>query len=327
MILRFTASPHFDFITQFAEQIKMPIKDNLLVIPKSLGEGFVQKITFDEDFRLLMHHYILKEDFIIQCDPTLNRNDFLSIFFYNNEQSLEMKYNEDGSIPFSQSSNSAIQVTTNDLSSTIRFPANTRTQYMVIGITASRLKNLLSIKSANSTIRTITTEKASFLFFESMDSEMKLLLKNIADTTMKDALSHFYVQIKVLELLYLLFRRLSIRENKNYRSINNADAEKLMMIRNEILNDLSAPPVLEELSKMAAMSETKLNQLFKQTFGDSIYNYFQKARMEEAAFLLKQANRSVSETGYELGFSNLSHFSRLFKKHYGMTPKKYTING
>jgi AraC-like DNA-binding protein len=327
MILRFTASPDFDFITQFAEQIKMPIKDNLLEIPKSMGEGFVRKITFDNDFRLLIHQYTLKEDFIIQRNPTLNMNDFLSIFFYSNEQSLEMKYNEDGNIPFSQSSNSAVQVTTNDLSSTIRFPANTRTQYMVIGITAFKLKTLLSIENANSTIKTITTEKASFLFFESMDAEMKLLLKNIANTTMKDALSDFYVQIKVLELLYLIFRRLSVRENKSHRSINNTDAEKLMMVRNEILNDLSSPPVLNELSQMAAMSGTKLNQLFKQTFGDSIFNYFQKARMEEAAFLLKQANRSVSETGYELGFSNLSHFSRLFEKHYGMTPKKYTVSG
>jgi AraC-like DNA-binding protein len=160
-----------------------------------------------------------------------------------------------------------------------------------------------------------------------MNAEMKLLLKNIADTTVEDALNHFYIQIKVLELLYLLFRRLSIRENKNYRTINNADAEKLMMVRNEILKDLSVAPVLGTLAKMAAMSASKLNQLFRQTFGDSVYNYFQRSRMEEAAFLLRQANRSVAETGYELGFSNMSHFSRLFKKHYGTTPKKYSVEG
>ena len=327
MILRFTASPQFDFITQFAKQIKMPIRDNLLEIPKSMGEGFVRKLEFADGFRLLMHRYTLKEDLVIRRDPTLEMNDFLGIFFYNNEQDLEMKYNEKGSISFSRNNESAIQVTTNDFSSTIRFPANTHTQYMVIGITASRLKTLLSMDNANATIRTITTEKASFLFFESMNAEMKLLMKNITDTSLNDSLNHFYVQIKVLELLYLLFSRLSARENISHKTINNADAEKLIMIRDELLSDLSAPPVLPELAQMAAMSETKLKQLFKQTFGDSIYNYFQKARMEEAAFLLKQAKRSVSETGYELGFSNLSHFSRLFEKHYGMTPKKYSSAG
>jgi AraC-like DNA-binding protein len=49
--------------------------------------------------------------------------------------------------------------------------------------------------------------------------------------------------------------------------------------------------------------------------------------MEEAAFLLKQSGYSVSEVGYQLGFTNLSHFSRLFQRYYGSTPKKYSIAG
>lgn len=327
MIFQFTASWHFDFITQFAEQINVPVRDNFLEIPKKMGKGYVRKVTFDNEFRLLIHSYTLKEDLVIKRNPAIENNDLRSIFFYNNEQAIELMYNNDHKIPFSGNSESAIQVTTNDLSSTIRFPANTDIQYMVIGVTASKLKSLLSINKSNATIEAITTETASFLFFESMNAETKLLLKNIVGTNINATLSHFYLQIKVQELLYLLFSRLSLRENKNYRAINNADAEKLMMVRNEVLSDLSAPPVLHELAQIATMSETKLKQLFKQTFGDTIYNYFQKARMEEAVFLLKHAGRSVSETGYELGFTNLSHFSRLFKKYYGITPKKFTFVG
>lgn len=327
MIFQFTASWHFDFITQFAERINVPVRDSFLEIPKGMGKGYVRKVTFNNDFRLLIHSYTLNEDLVIKRNPALEENDLRSIFFYNNEQAIELMYNNDRRISFSENSEAAIQVTTNDLNSTIRFPANTNVQYMVIGITASKLKSLLSIDKPNATIKAITTENASFLFFESMNAEMKLLLKNIVYSNMNAALSYFYLQIKVQELLYLLFSRLSVRENKSHRAINNADVEKLMMVRNEVLSDLSSPPVLHELAQMASMSETKLKQLFKQTFGDSIYNYFQKARMNEAVFLLKQAGRSVSETGYELGFSNLSHFSRLFRKHYGMTPKKFTLNG
>ncbi len=327
MILQFTASQHFDFITQFAGQISMPVSDDFLEIPKRMGEGYVRKVTFGNDFRLLIHCYTLKEDLIIKRDPAVEKSDLLSIFFYNNEQAIELTYNKDNSIPFSRNTDSAIQLTTSDLSSTIRFLANTHIQYMVVGITATKLKSLLSIDKSNATIKTITTENASFLFFESMDAETKLLLKNIAYTNMNDTLSHFYVQIKVEELLYLLFSKLSIREHTSYKNINSADAEKLLLIRNEILSDLGTPPVLSELARIAAMSESKLKRLFKQTFGDTIYNYFQSARMEEAAFLLRQAKRSVSETGYELGFSNLSHFSRLFQRHYGITPKKYATTG
>jgi AraC-like DNA-binding protein len=327
MIFQFTASQHFDFITQFAAQIKVPVRDNFLEIPKSLGEGFVRKVAFGNDFRLLIHRYTLKENLVIKRNPSVEKNDLISIFFYNNEQDIELKYNDEKPVPFSQKSDSAIQVTTNDLSSTIHFPAHSHTQYMVVGITASKLQSLLSIDQPNTIIKTVTTENASFLFFESMNAETQLLLKNIAFINMNDALSHFYVQIKVQELLYLLFSKLSLRENTSYQNINSADAEKLLVIRNEILSDLSTPPVLPELAQIAAMSETKLKQLFKQTFGDTIYNYYQKVRMEEAGFLLKKAHLSVSEVGYQLGFSNLSHFSRLFEKHYGITPKKFSSAG
>lgn len=65
MILRFTASSDFDFITQFAEQINMPVRENLLEIPKSMGKGIVRRISFGNDFRLLIHQYMLKEDLVI----------------------------------------------------------------------------------------------------------------------------------------------------------------------------------------------------------------------------------------------------------------------
>ncbi|MCF2443385.1 AraC family transcriptional regulator [Dyadobacter sp. CY345] len=324
MILEFTAAPGFDFITRFSEKINVPVRDNFLEIPKEMGEGYVRKVAFGDDFKLTIHRYLLKEDLIIKRNPAATSNNVRTIFFYNNKEDFEVKYNNEDNIPFSQKNDSSILLSTNDLRTEIRFPAGSTIQYVVVGITADRLRSVLSIEKPNGTLKTITAENASFLFFESLDPEMQLLLNNIVSVDMNNSLNNFYVQIKVQELMYLLFNKLSLRENATFKNINSNDAEKLLIIRNEILSDLSSPPVLSELAMIASMSETKLKQLFKQTFGDSIYNYYQKARMEEAAFLLKQAKQSVSEVGYELGFSNLSHFSRLFEKQYGITPKKFS---
>ena len=80
---------------------------------------------------------------------------------------------------------------------------------------------------------------------------------------------------------------------------------------------------MPKLAQLAGMSTSKLTDLYKQVFGDSIYTYYQKARMEEAGHLLRHKGYSVAETGHRLGFSNLSHFSRLFQKHYGTKPKRF----
>lgn len=324
MIFSFSATPDFDFLQHFARHIGARVQNDLLTMPEHLGEGYIRRLTFGQDFKITLHRYTLREDLIIKRNSSGLGNELITIFFYNNEQSLGIAFNDDPPVLFSQRDNSAIQVTSNDLNSTIRFPANHSIHYVVVAITPQYLGLLLTVGKPNSVIQTITGSGNSFLFFESMTVETKLLIKNIAAVNMNDHLSSFYMQIKVQELLYLLFHQLSSRENTTHQSINSADAERLLHIRNELLSDLSVPPVLNELTQIAAMSETKLKQLFKQTFGNSIYNYYQQARMEEAAFLLKQGKRSVAEVGYELGFSNLSHFSRLFEKHYGFTPKRFS---
>jgi AraC-like DNA-binding protein len=324
MIFEFTTAPGFDFITFFAKQINGIVRDNFMEIPNTMGEGYVRKVGFGNDFKLTIHSYTLKEDLIIKRNPSPETSSVRTFFFYNTKQDLEVKYENEENIPFSQKNDASILLSTNDLKTEIRFPANSNIQYVVVAIAADRLRSILSIENPNNTIKTITAENASFLFFESLDTEMQLLLKNIVSVDMNNSMNNFYVQIKVQELMYLLFSKLSLRENTAFKSINSNDAEKLLVIRNEILSDLSTPPVLNKLAVIASMSETKLKQLFKQTFGDTIYNYYQKARMEEAAFLLKQARHTVSEVGYELGFSNLSHFSRLFEKLYGVTPKKFS---
>jgi AraC-like DNA-binding protein len=297
------------------------------MIPEWLGQGYIRKLKFGTDFKVVIHRYILHEDLTIQRNSFGAGNDLVTMFFYSNDEPIEIAYNNDPHVRFSQRDNSAIQVTSNDLSSTVCFPAHHHINYVVVGITAPKLKALLTVNEPNSILQTITNSGNSFLYFESMTAETKLLLKKMVVMNMNDSLSSFHMHIKVQELVYLLFNKLSFRESVVHQTINSADAERLIYVRNKITSDLSIPPVIRELANIATMSETKLKQLFKQTFGSTIYNYYQQARMEEAAFLLKQGRQSVAEVGYKLGFSNLSHFSRLFEKHYGLNPKRFSSEG
>jgi hypothetical protein len=241
MIFEFTTAPGFDFITLFSKQINAPVRDNVLEIPKTLGEGYVRKVGFGDDFKLTIHRYVLKEDLIVKRNPAAIANDVRTIFFYNDREDLEVKYHNGANIPCSQKNDSSILLSSNDLRTEIRCPAGSNIQYVVVGITANRLRSVLSIEKPNGTLKTITAENASFLFFESLDAEMQLLLKNIVSVDMNNSLNNFYVQIKVQELMYLLFSKLSLREHTTFKNINSNDAERLLAIRNEILNDLSTP--------------------------------------------------------------------------------------
>ena len=126
-------------------------------------------------------------------------------------------------------------------------------------------------------------------------------------------------------MIHCLSVGLAKQNDTPVQMINSSDAKMIYGVRDKILAAMDEPPKLKELAKFSGMSQSKLQRLFKQVFGNSIYNYHQSFRMQKAAFLIKEERISISEVGYRLGFSNLSHFSRVFESHIGLKPKKYAI--
>jgi len=327
MLIEFVTNPQFNFLTLFAEALKVPVVNNELQIPASLGEGFVRRVDLNNDFRLLIHRYRLNQELILKRIGTSEPASFISVMFYNNEEPVSMVADDKEQRSFSRYNDMAIQIAANNLDSLITFPAHTEIYYTVIGISVTYLKGLLELNRPDHSIDTIVNPKESFLFYESMATETQMTLKQLSEPQIDNGLAGFYYRLKAETLLYDVFSQLQNRRSTGHSPVNKADAEKLAVIRKAILSDLSQPPSLPELAKLAGLSETKMKDLFRQVFGDSIYNYYQTARMEEAAYLLRHKNYSVSEAGYQLGFSNLSHFTRLFERHHQQKPKKYASGG
>ena len=326
MFFEFVPNPRFDFLTSFAEKFNVPIDGDRLIIPPAMGTGSIRRISLSAGLKLIVHRYKLHQEFILSRVGTDAPNNLISVIFHSNEVTASVDTGQKAD-PLSRSSAFAIQIASTDLNSQIRFPANTDIYFLVVGIMKDVLKDTLAINNPNSVVQTILNAEPGFLFYESMSVEIHKLVKQVTDAREDNDLGNFYQRLKVHELLYLVFEKLQRRESQQHSAIHKDDAERLSLIRAAILSDLSVPPSLPELAKMAGFGETKMKDLFKQVFGDTIYNYYQQARMEEAAFLLKHGGLSVSETGYQLGFANLSHFGRLFEKYHGVKPKKYAVGG
>ncbi len=110
-----------------------------------------------------------------------------------------------------------------------------------------------------------------------------------------------------------------------HQSLRGDEIEAVYRVRDRIVLSLNHHPLQQnELVAISGMNSLKLRKLFTQVFGKGIYEYYQHLRMQEAARLIQQEHLSVSEAGYQLGFSNLSYFGRLFEKHFGLKPKKWS---
>lgn len=83
---------------------------------------------------------------------------------------------------------------------------------------------------------------------------------------------------------------------------------------------------LKRLCGWFGYSKTRLNQLFRESMGMSIYHCLMEIRMEKAKESLKKSEKSIYSIAQECGFSDQNYFARQFKKHTGCTPGEYRRN-
>jgi AraC-like DNA-binding protein len=80
---------------------------------------------------------------------------------------------------------------------------------------------------------------------------------------------------------------------------------------------------LDEVARDAGLSRPHFYKLFRRQTGVTPNIYLNTLRMEKAVQRLGQTSQSITEIGYELGFSCQSVFTRFFSSHVGMAPTDY----
>lgn len=208
------------------------------------------------------------------------------------------------------------------LDSEVKFSKQTHIKQITILVEADYLKQFLGTEKTKFTY--LFHLEKTFWIDEFMSPEIAALVDEVVNSSADVSLPEFYFRLKSLELLYLLFKNLSQREAVSHQHMTIRDIETIYRVRNAIAASLDKPLPVKELVQLSGINELKLRKLFTQVFGKGLYPYFQHIRMQEAARLLKEERLSVSETGYRLGFTNLSHFGRLFEEHMGTKPKKWS---
>ena len=95
----------------------------------------------------------------------------------------------------------------------------------------------------------------------------------------------------------------------------------LLKVRHYIESEYDKSITLEQLADMAHMSVPHLCLQFKKHFKISPIAYLIRQRMHQAAYFLQDKNIKISAVAHQVGYDDLFYFSKLFKKHYGSSPR------
>jgi AraC-like DNA-binding protein len=80
---------------------------------------------------------------------------------------------------------------------------------------------------------------------------------------------------------------------------------------------------VDDMAAAAGLSRAHFSREFRRTFGESPHGYLLTRRLERAAALLRDTDRSVADVCFSVGLQSVGSFTASFTRTYGMSPTAY----
>ncbi len=131
-----------------------------------------------------------------------------------------------------------------------------------------------------------------------------------------------YQKIKVLELL-LYLAKMDFTPQNRLTEYQFELIESIRDIHDQLLQHMEQRITIEELSRQYLINPTTLKSAFKSVYGTSIAAHIKKHRMEQAAKMLSETDKNISEIAQAVGYDSQSKFTVAFKSFFQVLPKDY----
>ncbi len=99
----------------------------------------------------------------------------------------------------------------------------------------------------------------------------------------------------------------------------------LLRARDAMDRAYAEPLDVRAVAAVAHVSPAHFIRSFRAVFGETPHRYLQRRRVERSMFLLRETDRSVTDVCFDVGFTSLGTFSRLFRTIVGETPSGYRL--
>lgn len=123
--------------------------------------------------------------------------------------------------------------------------------------------------------------------------------------------------------IYFLLQRMLIERNANPNPLRQKRERLIYKILDYLNEHYAENLTLEKISAEFYISKSNLSHTFKKETGLSPIQYMMQRRIGEAQSLLVETSMAIREIEDRLGFNDSAHFSKMFKKCVGVTPKEY----
>lgn len=318
-----------DNLQYLSTMLKGKLTKNHLSIPSSAGEGYIWAEKTPSGMSVMVTETTMKETFsYIQLPASypyfvLQFNEITPLVENTSNTRSRLSKHDFNVVQTS------VVLCDSSKAITYAFPEKVKLRSVKFIFNYDHLKSLLGNEITSQIVSETFPAVIRNVKVDPIDTIYRVTLDDLLMEKIDHPLRMNFIQNRVLLLLEKFILKLYQKKHAHVGKVsrsNEDEISRLMKVEGLLVRDFSmAPPTIDELSRISAMSPTKLKNDFKHVYGLPIYEYYQKNRMLRAKSLLLEGKYSIKEVGMKVGYSNLSHFANTFKKEFGILPSELTF--
>ena len=155
-----------------------------------------------------------------------------------------------------------------------------------------------------------------------LDSALRLIAEQTIGCPMRGTARRAFLQSKALEVLAHIVALAEVSDPPSNR-LNRRDRDRIEEAAAMLQTRYHESWTIAELARAVGLNERKLKQGFRLILGRTVHAHLEEARIAAARSLLAEDGCGATETALAVGYSNPSHFAKVFRRHVGTTPSQW----
>jgi len=321
------SEPFLKCFEVLAEDKSCIVSDSVLYFSGKTGKGFITVAGIASGIEVLAVNLSqLTEDLTFHFQPSAGASSYLLCF-----DEIDVPGKGDTDLALSQPAetsravHSTVSITDVIKGRTVTYPKDRIIRSLIVRVKRESLEQLIHDFDAGtiSTILQSTGNDATLTW--PITFKYRLLLNDFMAEIIQHPFRELFTIRNISILIEYLLQQFFVMNklSQDGNSLSTQDTHSLSKVEQHLcLHYKKEFPGIEKLSRISAMSPTSLKTKFKKYYGETLFGYYQKNKLEHARKLLDN-KVPVKVVATEIGYSNPSHFTLAFKKEYGFSPWHY----
>ena len=322
MIFIYDYEDYREFLKDFAQKGAGVFDGKTLNFSPHIADGYLKLIEIPDGLQIIISNYTANSDIVYKRITSVPEIFTLRIDYA--EMSGGSVSLEGDSFSPAVSVYANILMTSSRLHYKIAVTKGTKIKSVSIILKPSWLQKYFPFKTVNYWLKYAHALRLNGINRVPLDFEARESLFALIDLSEKESAYLFQVQVRIYELADYYYKQIIRQKDlwgkKEVLLIDISKIIELDVYLNRNFEQLANLPDINEMATFSNMSPSKLKSLFKKLYNQSISEYFNACRLNNARKMLLLNERNIKEVSAKFGYHSVQHFTTAFKKQFGNTP-------